>query len=501
MIDLPRVASSTNGPRCTETIVNLHGRRRAAEDRDADRDRTDDGRRTRDPLRGDRPADPRVQRPARVGPGVRRPDSHGIETTRETAPATPRPAPQPPVEYTSWGQTFVESDQFRTYNGHGQSGRFELDGFLELRAAITTANLAIPHFVLPPVEYQTTAPLLEVCGRVMVSSGVVDWVEVGGDPRRRGRRRRRRQAGGGVHGHPEDGGAGHDRPLGADHPPSPRGRHLHPVADRGQAAPRPAQQGRGGHGRRDASSPCRPLPTRRPGRLLAAIRVGIGKVEAAGFNPNAVALNPADYAALDVAVMGATVAGPVQQPTFWGLRPVAAGAIPAGKAYVGDFEAGATLFDRGVTNVFLSDSPCVAVHLQHPGDPRRGPAQVGGDRTARPVRVHRDAVTALLPPGTCRPSPPQHWSCCGSTGPASTRPGCNVTPPRPAGWSIAGSIHCESGAPPTSTMFAAAVTATCRPVPGRGWRCRRRVRPVAVVTGARRSPGDRPADQQRWAVA
>ena len=30
--------------------------------------------------------------------------------------------------------------------------------------------------------------------------------------------------------------------------------------------------------------------------------------------------------------------------------------ITAGTAYVGDFHAGATLFDRGVTNVFLSDS-------------------------------------------------------------------------------------------------------------------------------------------------
>ena len=54
--------------------------------------------------------------------------------------------------------------------------------------------------------------------------------------------------------------------------------------------------------------------------------------------------------------MGATVGGPVQQQTFWGLRAVAVGAITAGTAYVGDFSTGATLFDRGVTNVFLSDS-------------------------------------------------------------------------------------------------------------------------------------------------
>ena len=64
------------------------------------------------------------------------------------------------------------------------------------------------------------------------------------------------------------------------------------------------------------------------GGLLAAIRVGIGKVEAAGFNPNAVALNPADYAALDVAVMNVANAVPTSQNTFWGMRPVAAGGDP-----------------------------------------------------------------------------------------------------------------------------------------------------------------------------
>jgi hypothetical protein len=42
--------------------------------------------------------------------------------------------------------------------------------------------------------------------------------------------------------------------------------------------------------------------------------------------------------------------------TYWGLRPVPVAAAPAGTATVGDFAEGATLFDRGVTSVFLSDS-------------------------------------------------------------------------------------------------------------------------------------------------
>ena len=78
---------------------------------------------------------------------------------------------------------FVESDEFRAYNGHGQSGRVALDGFLELRAAITTANLAHPPLRAAPRRVPDDRHRCSrSCGRVTVSSGVVDWVEVGGDP-------------------------------------------------------------------------------------------------------------------------------------------------------------------------------------------------------------------------------------------------------------------------------------------------------------------------------
>jgi HK97 family phage major capsid protein len=91
------------------------------------------------------------------------------------------------------------------------------------------------------------------------------------------------------------------------------------------------------------------------GNLLKSIRVGIGKVETAGYNPTAILLNPTDYATIDIDVMGTTDTGPVRAATFWGLTPVASNSITVGKAYVID-PAGATLFDRGVTSVFLSDS-------------------------------------------------------------------------------------------------------------------------------------------------
>jgi HK97 family phage major capsid protein len=90
--------------------------------------------------------------------------------------------------------------------------------------------------------------------------------------------------------------------------------------------------------------------------LLEAIRVGIATVEDRGYRPNAVLMNPADWAALDIAVMVESVDGPARQQTFWGLRPVASSDVAAGTAYVGDFQSAVTLFDRGVSNVFLTDS-------------------------------------------------------------------------------------------------------------------------------------------------
>ena len=277
-----------------------------------------------------------------------------LETTRETngnGHAEQR-HPTTPMEYTTWGQAFVESEQFRSYNGHGQSGRFEIEGYLELRVPITTAQLSIPHFRLPPVEYQTTAPLLEVCGRVTVSSGVVDWVELGGDPQ--------------AAAVPE----GSAKPEAAI-TSTPRTAALDTLAHWVQITRQALEDApyirsiiegklrRGLLNKAEADMAAALVAATLPtatggGDLSTAIRVGVGNVQANGFTPNAVALNPADYAALDVA--SSTVVNPGSGAPYWGLRPVAAAAITAGTVYVGDFVAGATLFDRGVTNVFLSDS-------------------------------------------------------------------------------------------------------------------------------------------------
>ena len=99
------------------------------------------------------------------------------------------------------------------------------------------------------------------------------------------------------------------------------------------------------------------IPTNAAPDLMTGIRVAIGNVQSRGYaNPNAVLLNPADFADLDVAVMGATNNGPVRTGSVWGVPAIAVGAIPAGTAYVGDFSTAVTLFARDTVSAYMSDS-------------------------------------------------------------------------------------------------------------------------------------------------
>lgn len=92
------------------------------------------------------------------------------------------------------------------------------------------------------------------------------------------------------------------------------------------------------------------------GDLLAGIRIGIAEVQAAGYNPNAALINPADWAALDVAVIGGTLLGPVVQSTYWGLRLISSAAQPEGTVTVGDFSAGVQHYVRSGVSLYITDS-------------------------------------------------------------------------------------------------------------------------------------------------
>lgn len=281
-----------------------------------------------------------------------------IEGNRETAAeqrsgslaVMERTAPQRLV---SPGEAFVTAPAFTEYRGVGQSGRVDIADYLETRATITTAQLAIDHFKWAPVERTYTSPLLDSIAHVSVSAGVVDWVEVGPDP----------LAAVVPEGQPKPEAAFTMTPQ-----TSALDTLAHWVQITRQALDDASyirslietklRRGLIKKAEQDVAAAivAAALETAEGGTLLESIRVGIGTVEANGYSPNAVLLNPADWAALDIAVMVESVDGPQRKANFWGLTPVASNDIAAGTAIVGDMTAGVTLFDRGVSSVFMSDS-------------------------------------------------------------------------------------------------------------------------------------------------
>lgn len=99
-------------------------------------------------------------------------------------------------------------------------------------------------------------------------------------------------------------------------------------------------------------------PTAVDADLLTAIRIGIGDLQDNGFNPNVAYLNPADWAALDVAVQGSRTDGGsgVMQQTYWGLRVVPCSALAAGTALVADSAEAFEVYRRTGVNTYITDS-------------------------------------------------------------------------------------------------------------------------------------------------
>jgi Phage capsid family len=89
---------------------------------------------------------------------------------------------------------------------------------------------------------------------------------------------------------------------------------------------------------------------------LGGIRTAKATIEDAGYDANAILLNPLDHAALDMSIMGGTLTGPAAFAAYWGLTPVSVSGITAGTAVVGSISDAVTWFDRNTTSVYMSDS-------------------------------------------------------------------------------------------------------------------------------------------------
>lgn len=253
----------------------------------------------------------------------------------------------------SIGEQFVASDAFKNYEGAGTSRRVEFGGFLETRAAITTADLHIPAIPVIPPTPTYTAPLLNVIGHEVVGGGSVSYI-TWSDPS--------------------------DAAVVAEGAPKPEATliptevtvglqtYAHWKAITRQALedyPR-IQSIVEGELRRGLTNALSAAAAAAIGGaafanvdetdLLRGIRIAAGEVQANGYTPNAVLLNPSDWAVLDVSTAAGSNNGPTAYSTYWGLTPIPNPAQLLGTAEVGDFRAAITWFDRAKTAVYLTDS-------------------------------------------------------------------------------------------------------------------------------------------------
>lgn len=130
--------------------------------------------------------------------------------------------------------------------------------------------------------------------------------------------------------------------------------------------------------------------------LLEVIREALGAVEGRNHTANAIMLNPADYATLDIAVLSKTLLGPVVGSQFWGLRVVSNPNVSAGTAYVGDFATAVTLFERVGMSMYVTDSDISGAGASAASDFRKNILTFLAEIRAVPVVLDTTAIQAAV---------------------------------------------------------------------------------------------------------
>lgn len=260
----------------------------------------------------------------------------------------------------SWGETFTRSDTFKTYQGRGTSSRVIIDTDVQTRALPTgVSDLLAAGWKGGTTQIDVTPPqpktvLLDTMPNITVSTNAIEavvWSKVAG----------------GAEIVPEKGA----KPP-AEWAPEVLPATLDNIAVYTQLTRQLIEDASAVRSlidselRREviikeeseaaAAILAATLPTAGGADLLAAIRNGIAVVQTAGYNPNAALINPADWAALDIAVLGGTVSGPTIYSSYWGLSLIPSPGQAAGTVTLGDFRAGVQHYVRSGVGLYVTDS-------------------------------------------------------------------------------------------------------------------------------------------------
>jgi HK97 family phage major capsid protein len=261
----------------------------------------------------------------------------------------------------SWGETFTRSEVFQQYPGRGTSSRVTLDTDPQTRALpiglsdLVTAGWKGGTTTVDTTSWGVPTPLLDTMPVITVAQNAIDmvvWNKIAG--------------GAAVV------AEGTPKPS-AEWAPTVTPATLDTIAVWTQLT-RQLIEDQGavrdiinGELRREvmireealaaAALVAATLPTATGGGdLMAGLRVGIATVQSAGYSPNGALINPADWAAFDVALLSGTLNGPIIRPDYWGVSLIASSAQPAGTITVGDFRAGVQHYVRSGASLYVTDS-------------------------------------------------------------------------------------------------------------------------------------------------
>jgi HK97 family phage major capsid protein len=261
---------------------------------------------------------------------------------------------QAPIEARSWGEQFVASGQFSDYRGRGTSASLVIES-RALPTALADMADVLPSKARVDITPPTSTPLLDVINTVNVSQNGIEtvvWSKVAGGAAKVAEKSAKPSVefAPAITPYTLDTIAAYTQMTRQMIEDAPAVRSTIDGMLRREVALKLESEAA-------ASLVAATLPTATDSSLLAAIRQGVGVVQAAGYNPNAVLLNPADWADLDIALLSGTSAPgtPIQQ-SFWGLRVIAANSQPAGTATVGDMSAGVQRYSRTGVNLYITDS-------------------------------------------------------------------------------------------------------------------------------------------------